>query len=272
MKHAAGINDAFLKSGRTAVRLHSTGLLCNVSAWLASSPFSLVLSRSYTSFYNQVSKIVLIHRSCQNQENKLIAPINIVVWQKTVHELHLRKKIYSRFHYFTEKRDRSSSQISTFWETWRGGRFWCSRRRGASPANAWSATTTGSSSSWLTSPTASLCPTTCTATSKEGSRSGSASSRRGCSCTPSLTTSELRLLSKHSHLTQTADSSAGSPSVPVPDQFLNVALTQVHATWWSSGPSRADFGELPAEASKDSEEAAVPLWWENFCLALFQFV
>lgn len=167
-----------------------------------------------------------------------------------------------------ESRDRLSSQISTFWETWRGGRFWCSRRRGASRANAWSATTTGSSSSWPTSLTASSCPTTCTATSREGSRSGSASSRRGCSCTPSLTTSGLRLLSKHS-LAHTADSSGGSLSVPVSDQCLNVALMQVHATWWSSGPSRADFGELPAEVSKDPEEAAVPLWWENFCLTLF---
>lgn len=66
----------------------SPGLSCDLSAWLASSLFCLVLSRSYTCFYNQVSKIVLFHRSCQNQENKLVAPVNVVVWQKTVPESH----------------------------------------------------------------------------------------------------------------------------------------------------------------------------------------
>lgn len=82
-------------------------------------------------------------------------------------------------------------QISTFCTTWRGGTSWCSRRRGASRANEWSATTTASSSSWPSSLTASSCPTTCTGTFRARSRSGSASSTRGCSCTPSLITSEF---------------------------------------------------------------------------------
>lgn len=38
---------------------------------------------------------------------------------------------------------------------------------------------------------ASSCPMTCTGTSRERNRSGSASSRRGCSCTPSSMTSQF---------------------------------------------------------------------------------
>lgn len=82
-------------------------------------------------------------------------------------------------------------QISKFCVSWRGKGFWCSHRRGAMQANGWSVMMTATLSSMPLSLTASSCPTTCTVTFRERSRSGSASSKRGCSCTPLLITSEF---------------------------------------------------------------------------------
>ena len=84
-------------------------------------------------------------------------------------------------------------QTSTSWESWRRRRSWCSRRPAASQANASSATTTASSSSTPSSLTAWSCPTTCTGTCRGGGPSGGASSRRGCSCSPSSTTSQFSI-------------------------------------------------------------------------------
>jgi len=153
------------------------------------------------------------------------------------------------------KGDVSIPQISTFCETWRGGRSSCSRRRDVSRENGSSATTTASSSSWATSPTASSCPTTCTGTCRERSRSGNASSRRGCSCTLSSITSELCLLIQRLCVCVCV--------CEVTFRLMFELITQVYASRWPSGPLRAHPGELPAKVSKDCEETAVSLRWEN---------
>lgn len=148
-------------------------------------------------------------------------------------------------------------QISKFCVSWRGKGFWCSHRRGAMQANGWSVMTTATLSSTPSSLTASSCPTTCTVTFRERSRSGSASSKRGCSCTPLLITSEFCV----------PDTQDPYQLVTWINQWVMVFAfhpMQVYAPRWSPRSTWTNPGELPAEGSKDSEKTAVSLWWESF--------